>query len=173
MTFFDSFILIFYGSYTFCPFSLVPYRETLLVAFVGFCSVVSQFSVHIEMASGSKGKNSITEDEEIIKLDDIGVPSGKSSRKKPFHAYGFLEAMKRAMNPTKGFTAKEIGPNLFSFHFQSQIDLREVLSCEPWHFERNIMALKQLDLGERPSSTVFSSMAMWVRLYDLPLSARS
>ncbi|KAL8545922.1 hypothetical protein ACS0TY_005876 [Phlomoides rotata] len=34
---------------------------------------------------------------------------------KNFNAFGLLEAMRRAMNPLKGFTACEIEKNLFSF----------------------------------------------------------
>ncbi|KAL8546264.1 hypothetical protein ACS0TY_006112 [Phlomoides rotata] len=70
---------------------------------------------------------------------------GKVATEKPFNAFGFLEAMKQAMNPSNGFTAKEIGPNLFSLHFNSYDDLLEVKRKEPWHFEKNLVLLKEIE----------------------------
>ncbi|KAL8498259.1 hypothetical protein ACS0TY_021546 [Phlomoides rotata] len=40
---------------------------------------------------------------------------GKVLTNKSFNAFGLLETMKKAMNPSMGFTAREIGKNLFSF----------------------------------------------------------
>ncbi|KAL8496695.1 hypothetical protein ACS0TY_020395 [Phlomoides rotata] len=49
---------------------------------------------------------------------------GKVCTRKTFNAFGFLEAMKRAMAPAKGFTAKKIDKNLFSFNFNSVSDMK-------------------------------------------------
>ncbi|KAL8473666.1 hypothetical protein ACS0TY_030493 [Phlomoides rotata] len=87
---------------------------------------------------------------------------------KPFNAFGLLETMRKAMNPQRGFTAKEIGKNLFSFQFRSTADMLGVLSREPWHFDKNIILLKELGGG-----VTFTTATFWVRIYDLPLSARS
>ncbi|KAL8497265.1 hypothetical protein ACS0TY_020811 [Phlomoides rotata] len=40
---------------------------------------------------------------------------GKVFTNKTFNAYGLLETMKKALNPSMGLTAKDIGKNLFSF----------------------------------------------------------
>ncbi|KAL8462316.1 hypothetical protein ACS0TY_032575 [Phlomoides rotata] len=93
--------------------------------------------------------------------------------RKSFNAFGFLETMKRAMNPSKGFTVKEIGPNLFSFQFRSTGDLLEIRKREPWHFEKNLLMLKTLEADEQPSKASFSSANFWIRIYDLPLSVIS
>ncbi|KAL8507662.1 hypothetical protein ACS0TY_018268 [Phlomoides rotata] len=144
---------------------------------------VSRPSVYIAMNPGSKGKGLAAEEDKVVLIEDLvgltvnGPTScliGKVLTKKKFNAFGFLETMKKAMNtPPKGFIAKETGPNLFFFHFQSQEDLREVLRREPCHFEKNIVSLKELDSGEQPSAIVFSSVSIWVRMYDLLMSARS
>lgn len=112
-------------------------------------------------------------EEEIDQKETHLCLIGTVLTRKTFNAFGFLEAMKRAMNPSKGFTAKEIGKNLFSFQFRAHADLEEVLKKEPWHFEKNLVALKKLGDGEQPSSISFSSIAMWVRLYDQPWTART
>ncbi|KAL8535254.1 hypothetical protein ACS0TY_011032 [Phlomoides rotata] len=98
---------------------------------------------------------------------------GKVLTGKSFNAFRFLEVMKRAMCPSKGFTAKEIGPNLFSFNFKCHDDLMEVKRREPWHFEKSLVILKEIEKGEQPSVMSFTETNIWVRLYDLPMAARS
>ncbi|KAL8541619.1 hypothetical protein ACS0TY_002762 [Phlomoides rotata] len=60
--------------------------------------------------------------------------------------------MKKTMKPSNGFIAKEVGQNLFSFQFRSETDLREVLAREPWHFDKHLLVLKELNMGEQPST---------------------
>ncbi|KAL8515434.1 hypothetical protein ACS0TY_014215 [Phlomoides rotata] len=73
---------------------------------------------------------------------------GKILTDKSLNAYVFLETMKKAMKPANGFIVKEVGQNLFSFQFRSETDLREVLAREPWHFDKHLLVLKELDMGE-------------------------
>ncbi|KAL8462658.1 hypothetical protein ACS0TY_033619 [Phlomoides rotata] len=81
--------------------------------------------------------------------------------------------MRKAMNPSRGLTANEIGKNLFSFQFKSATDMLSILNHEPWHFDKNVILLKELDSREQPSTVVFSAATFWVRLYDLPMAARN
>lgn len=96
------------------------------------------------MASSSKGKEPLFPENDVVCFDDYEVEEseeqslcllGKVLTSKPFNAFGFLETMKKAMKTSKGFTAKEVGNNLFSFKFQSRKDLQDILAREPWHFE--------------------------------------
>ncbi|KAL8515146.1 hypothetical protein ACS0TY_014015 [Phlomoides rotata] len=130
---------------------------------------------------GRKGK-AVREEEDVVTIEeektenDRGLTMclmGKVATGNPFNAFGFLEVMKRAMNPSNGFTAKEIGPNLFSFYFNSHEDLLEVKKMEPWHFEKNLVLLKEIEKGEQPLTVSFTTTNMWVRLYDRPMVARS
>ncbi|KAL8512383.1 hypothetical protein ACS0TY_018753 [Phlomoides rotata] len=134
------------------------------------------------MADGlrTRGVNGEEDDVVVLEGNDTGenraLPLcliGKVAIGKPFNAFGFLEAMKRAMNPSKGFTTSEIGPNLFSFQFQRYADLEEVKRHEPWHFERNIVLFHEIGEGEQPSAVTFTKTGMWVRMYDLPIAVRS
>ncbi|KAL8515008.1 hypothetical protein ACS0TY_013918 [Phlomoides rotata] len=70
---------------------------------------------------------------------------GKVISNKSFNAFGFLEAMKKAMNPPLRFTL----------------------------FERNIVALKELERGEQPSAVAFNDVPLWIRIYNLPIAARN
>lgn len=66
-------------------------------------------------------------EDEVIRFDDDNIPEqtsslcliGKVTANKAFNAFGFLETMKKAMKPSKGFTAREVGNNLFSLPFSS------------------------------------------------------
>ncbi|KAL8523785.1 hypothetical protein ACS0TY_013669 [Phlomoides rotata] len=122
------------------------------------------------------------EEEEVLRLDLGEVMSVKSSSRcfigkvlsrKAFNAFGFLEAMKRAMALTRGFTAREINKNLFLFQFNSEADMRAVLNREPWLFEKNVVILKELGSGEQPSSIALCMTPLWVCVYDLPMVARN
>ncbi|KAL8510587.1 hypothetical protein ACS0TY_017419 [Phlomoides rotata] len=126
--------------------------------------------VHIVMTSKDRGTRVGRDVDDVVVIEELGENGekklplcliGKVLTAKAFNAYGFLEAMKRAMNPTKGFTAKEIGPNLFSFHFRSHIDLMEVKKHEPWHFEKHLVILKEITEGEQPSTMAFHTTGMW------------
>lgn len=94
---------------------------------------------------------------DTLSLADIGGPIpqkemfclvGKVLSAKPLNIFGFLEAMKRAMSPSKGFTAGEVGQNLFTFQFNSVPDLNDILNREPWLFDMNLLMLKELGMGE-------------------------
>ncbi|KAL8524501.1 hypothetical protein ACS0TY_014190 [Phlomoides rotata] len=150
----------------------------LLSLFVPFLFAGLRVEVCIAMADEERKGKAVREEEDVVTIEeeetekDRGLTMclmGKVATGKPFNAFGFLEVMKRAMNPSNGFTAKEIGPNLFSFHFNSHEDLLEVKKMEPWHFEKNLVLLKEIEKGEQPLTVSFTTINMWVRLYDRPM----
>ncbi|KAL8545825.1 hypothetical protein ACS0TY_005807 [Phlomoides rotata] len=135
-----------------------------------------------EMSKGKQVADLDLADEEVLRVDlDLEEKSevsswclvGKVLTNKPLNAFGFLESMKRAMAPTGGFAAREIDKNLFSFQFNSEMDLRAVLEREPWHFDKNVLVLKEFGRGQQPADVNFNSAAFWVRIYELPMAARN
>ncbi|KAL8479856.1 hypothetical protein ACS0TY_026702 [Phlomoides rotata] len=82
----------------------------------------------------------IDEDETEMVTASTMCLIGKVLHNKPFNALSHLETMKKAMNPPLGFTAREIGKNLFSFQLRSTSDMNDILAREPWLFENNIVA---------------------------------
>ncbi|KAL8457284.1 hypothetical protein ACS0TY_035217 [Phlomoides rotata] len=58
-----------------------------------------------------------TEEDEVLRLDLGDVELDRGS--------------------TRGFTAREIDKNLFSFQFNTEADMRAVLNRESWHFEKS------------------------------------
>ncbi|KAL8543019.1 hypothetical protein ACS0TY_003771 [Phlomoides rotata] len=77
------------------------------------------------------------------------------------------------MAPAGGFAAREIDKNLFSFHFNTETDMKKVLDREPWYFEKNMLVLKELGHGTQPAAVKLNSTAFWVRIYELPIAARN
>ncbi|KAL8496970.1 hypothetical protein ACS0TY_020595 [Phlomoides rotata] len=145
------------------------------------CSPSLSDTVTVGWSMDLDGTDTDLEEETVVRLWDLEehetvTPTmcliGQVLTTKPFNSFGLLEAMKKVMNLTKGFTAKEIGKNLFSFQFNYVADMREVLDREPWHFDKHILLLKELGRGEQPSSISFEKTAFWVRIYDLPAMAR-
>ncbi|KAL8487062.1 hypothetical protein ACS0TY_023660 [Phlomoides rotata] len=51
--------------------------------------------------------------------------------------------------------------------------MQNVLSREPWTFDKNVLLLKELEDGVQPSAVSFQTSTFWVRLYDLPPSTRT
>ncbi|KAL8555773.1 hypothetical protein ACS0TY_003549 [Phlomoides rotata] len=98
---------------------------------------------------------------------------GRVATSKAFNAFGFLEAMKRSMAPLKGFEAREIDKNLFSFQFNSEEDMRVVLDREPWLFDKKVVILRELQRGEQPSTLTLNIATFWVRMYELLMVARN
>ncbi|KAL8543414.1 hypothetical protein ACS0TY_004086 [Phlomoides rotata] len=98
---------------------------------------------------------------------------GRVATSKAFNVFGFLEAMNGAMAPLKGFEAREIDKNLFSFQFNSEEDMRVVLDREPWLFDKKVVILRELQRGEQPSTLTLNRATFWVRMYELPMAART
>lgn len=44
---------------------------------------------------------------------------------------------------------------------------------EPWHFDQHLLVLKKIGSVEQSSTIKFDSTPLWVRLYDMPMVART
>ncbi|KAL8545881.1 hypothetical protein ACS0TY_005847 [Phlomoides rotata] len=51
--------------------------------------------------------------------------------------------------------------------------MRAVLARKPWHFDKNVVMLQELEKGSQPSTIDLTNAAFWVRIYDLPMAARN
>ena len=57
--------------------------------------------------------------------------------------------------PVKGMCIKELGPNLFLFQFFHELDMRRVITGEPWTFNQHLLVAKWLDKNEQPCHIPF------------------
>lgn len=66
-----------------------------------------------------------------------------------------------------------MGKNLFFFRFTSQLERHQIWDQQPWHFERNILELKEANGVEQSSLVELSKTQFWIRAYDLLLNYRN
>lgn len=94
------------------------------------CLSLVEACLLIAMSARAKGKEQMTTQEDTVSFGELVEDStqgstlcliGRVLSNKPFNTFGFLEAMKKSMNPPKGFTVREVGPNLFSFQFKEKM----------------------------------------------------
>ena len=71
-------------------------------------------------------------------------------------------------NPLGRMDYIDIGYDYFLIKFELQADLDNVLKGGPW-FGQHFLAIRQWEPDFRPSTTTFSSVAVWVRLPELPI----
>ncbi|KAL4296615.1 hypothetical protein GQ457_12G008920 [Hibiscus cannabinus] len=65
--------------------------------------------------------------------------------------------------------AMDLGSNFFLFKFEKMEDKEFVLGRSPWTFDGELLALQPFDGRLTPPEYIFSKLAIWIRVYDLPL----
>lgn len=83
-----------------------------------------------------------------------------------------LEAIGRALRSvwrTKSdFEVSDMGENRVLLLFQEKEDLDRVLLQGPWSFDKYILLLHKLEVGESISTLTFKEAAFWVQIHGLP-----
>ncbi|KAK8523703.1 hypothetical protein V6N12_013788 [Hibiscus sabdariffa] len=65
--------------------------------------------------------------------------------------------------------ALDLGSNFFLFKFGKMEDKEFVLGRSPWTFDGELLALQPFDGKLNPAEYIFNKLAIWIRVYDLPL----
>ena len=68
---------------------------------------------------------------------------------------------------------KDIGPNLFLFHFYHELDLQRVIKNGPWTFDQKLLVFSRLEIGMDPQQVQLNHADFWVQVYDLPVGFMS
>lgn len=63
----------------------------------------------------------------------------------------------------------DVGHDYFLIKFELQADLESVLRGGPWFVRSQFLAIRQWEPGFIASSATFPSVAVWVRLLELPI----
>ena len=83
-----------------------------------------------------------------------------------------LEAVGRALRSVwrtkRDFEISDMGENRVLFLFQDKEDLDRVLLQGSWSFDKYILLLHKLEVGESVTSLSFHKVAFWVQIYGLP-----
>jgi hypothetical protein len=66
-----------------------------------------------------------------------------------------------------------MGENTLLFTFEEEADLLQVLSTEPWSYDKYVILFQRVDDDEDVASVTFSSVPIWVQIHKLPLRSLS
>ncbi|KAE8821176.1 retrotransposon protein [Hordeum vulgare] len=78
-------------------------------------------------------------------------------------------ALGRILCPVKGLEVKDLGENIFLFTFHQESGKKRALSEEPWSFAKSLLVFEDYDPDKTLSEYSFSSIPIWIRVFDLPL----
>ncbi|GMY07011.1 hypothetical protein FCV25MIE_02250 [Fagus crenata] len=82
----------------------------------------------------------------------------------------FLSTKVKALwSPLGRMDCIDIGHDYYLIKFELQADLDNVLKGGPWFVGQHFLAIRQWEPDFRPSTATFSSVAVWVRLPELPI----
>ena len=92
---------------------------------------------------------------------------------KPFGrkvGFNFLDAKIRNLwAPSGRIDCIDLGLDYYIVNFEQPIDMDNVLKGGPWFIGQQFLAIRQWELRFKASSAEFSSVAVWIRLLELPI----
>ncbi|KAL6659989.1 hypothetical protein ACP70R_002111 [Stipagrostis hirtigluma subsp. patula] len=110
----------------------------------------------------------VDDEEDGLATSDCAV-IGKVLSQNVLHMQTIMSALRPAWGNPKGLVAKSVGDNLFVAEFGSMQEKEKVMDGTPWMVGRKAVLIQDFDAGMRPTDITFHDMAIWVRIYNLPL----
>ncbi|OMO89468.1 hypothetical protein COLO4_19745 [Corchorus olitorius] len=130
---------------------------------------LSSFCSKLSINEGEQSKVVITK--EWLEESDDGMPVyfliGKLFAKKRANLEGMRTTLFNAWGLETGLVVKEMADKVYLFSFEEESDRHRVLVNQPWHFNRNLLALKGYDGVEKPETIIFYTCPFWIRIYEL------
>lgn len=84
--------------------------------------------------------------------------------------FHFLLNRKNSLRkPSERMDCVDLGRDYFLIKFSSKEDFDKVLKGGSWFMGEHFLAIRKWELNFRPSIASFSSVAVWVRLLELPM----
>ena len=88
-----------------------------------------------------------------------------------------LEALRKNIRmlwkPNKSLQLSVISDDLFLAEFEDERDKRRVMDMRPWHYEKQLVLLKEFDGEKDPKDMTLKWSPFWVQIYNLPLKSRT
>nr|POF23677.1 uncharacterized protein CFP56_77213 [Quercus suber] len=85
-------------------------------------------------------------------------------------AFSFLvERVRKMWNPCGGMDCIDLGYDYFLVKFELAEDMDAILMGGPWFIGQHFLAIRQWEPGFKASTATLSSVAVWIRLPELPL----
>ena len=125
------------------------------------------------------GKMKLTSDEEeVIPISDEGRLEalescslsliGKFLTCKPFNKRAAKNTLRRAWGLENSLQIIEVGPNLFQFKFQSEIDMVQIIQDGPWSFDNQLLLLRRWQKGMIVENIELEHASLWIQIWGAP-----
>ncbi|KAL0009751.1 hypothetical protein SO802_004859 [Lithocarpus litseifolius] len=101
-------------------------------------------------------------------VDQGLVLAGKFCTKRRVNLEAAGRALRSVWRIKKDFEVSDMGENRVLFLFRDKEDLDRVLLQGPWSFDKYILLLHKLEVGESVTSLLFHKAAFWVQIHGLP-----
>ncbi|XP_021738181.1 uncharacterized protein LOC110704670 [Chenopodium quinoa] len=113
-------------------------------------------------------EDGVAEDEERVELRLVG----KIWTDRHINVSAFMNTVRTIWQPKHGLDISSSGKNLFAFQFYHWKDKQRVIEGQPWHFDRHVLVLGEIEGNKKPSEMELHEFPMWVRVYNLPFKGR-
>ena len=85
-------------------------------------------------------------------------------------AFSFLiERVRKMWNLCRGMDCIDLGYDYFLVKFELPEDVDSILSGGPWFIGQHFLAIRQWEPEFKASTATLSSVAVWIRLLELPI----
>lgn len=68
--------------------------------------------------------------------------------------------------------SREVAKDIFFVSFADERDGKKVLDLEPWSFDRALVVLKPVEIGDMAESEDFCFTKLWIQIHNLPIDGR-
>ena len=125
------------------------------------------------------GKMKLTfDEEEVIPISDEGRLEalescslsliGKFLTCKPFNKRAAKNTLRRAWGLENSLQIIEVGPNLFQFKFQSEIDMVQIIQDGSWSFDNQLLLLRRWQKGMTVENIKLEHASLWIQIWGAP-----
>ena len=110
-------------------------------------------------------KVSITEEEAIPEF----VLAAKFLTKRALNVEAIAKTFTPIWRMKNGFRVTKESDHVVLFTFDNKTDLEQVLSTEPWSFDKHLMVLHRYDKEVEVSEIDFNTVTFWIQVHELPV----
>nr|XP_023875779.1 uncharacterized protein LOC111988216 [Quercus suber] len=96
------------------------------------------------------------------------VLAGKFYMKSRVNLESVARVLRTVWRTEKNFEVNDVGENKVLFLFQQEEDMDRVLMLSPWSFDKYLLVLHKLEVGEAVNQLKFSEASFWVQIHGLP-----
>ena len=101
------------------------------------------------------------------------VVAGKFCMKRWVNLESVAWALKVVWKMERNFEVSDMGENKVLFKFETQEDMDRVLLQSPWSFDKYLVILHKLEMGDATNRIRFDRASFWVQIHGLPTMSQT